>query len=413
MRRVLAWDRSRLSLMLSALLAVFACCASAPAMAAPRDPVILVSIDGFRPDYLDRGLTPTLSRLAEEGVRGALRPAFPSKTFPNHYAIVTGLRPDRNGIVENTMEDPAIPGVTFRMSNRQAVRDRRWWDDAEPIWVTAERAGIITAPVFWPGSEAAIRGVRPHYYLPFAADTSGAWRVDLVLALLDQPAARRPRFLTLYFDAVDTVGHDFGPNSPELDASLREVDKQMLSLIQGLEARGVKANLVIVADHGMAEMSDARVLYMDDILPRDAYRSLSGGAFMTLYPALGREAEVDRALIRPHANLQCWRKAEIPARLRYGRHPRVAPYFCLPDTGWRITTRDWRPAKPERGAHGFDPASPDMAAIFVAHGPAFRQGVRLETQELVDVYPLLATLLGVRARESDGDPSALRPSLER
>src|SRR5215212_2405737 len=143
---------------------------SACATVAPspeRPPVILVSIDGFRPDYLDRGVTPVLSGLAADGVRAAMRPSFPSKTFPNHYTLVTGLRPDRNGIVENNMEDAAIPGVTFKMSNQEAVVDRRWWDQAEPIWVTAEKAGIRSATMFWPGSEADIRGVRPSYWLPF------------------------------------------------------------------------------------------------------------------------------------------------------------------------------------------------------------------------------------------------------
>src|SRR5687768_8973601 len=160
------------------VLLLLAACATPPDPEGPPAPVILVSLDGFRPDYLDRGVTPVLSGLAADGVRGAMRPSFPSKTFPNHYALVTGLRPDRNGIVENNMEDPAIPGVTFKMSNRDAVKDRRWWDPGEPIWVTAERAGLVTAPVFWPGAEAPIRGVRPTHYRVFDMATPNGERVD-------------------------------------------------------------------------------------------------------------------------------------------------------------------------------------------------------------------------------------------
>jgi predicted AlkP superfamily pyrophosphatase or phosphodiesterase len=141
---------------------------------------------------------------------------------------------------------------------------------------------------------------------------------------------------------------------------------------------------------------------MDDLLPRTAYRALTRGAFMTIYPLPSHEAEVDKALVQPHDHFQCWRKAEIPGRFRYGRNPRVAPYFCLPDTGWTLTTRDDKPAQPERGNHGFDPFSPEMAAVFVAHGPAFRHGVSLPDFNNVSVYPLLASLLGVKPLPNDG-----------
>ncbi|MBX3483004.1 ectonucleotide pyrophosphatase/phosphodiesterase [Phenylobacterium sp.] len=397
---------------LALVLTLLAVALAAPSAAADRPLTLLISIDGFRADYLDRGVTPVLSRLAEAGARGAMRPSFPSKTFPNHYTLVTGLRPDRNGIVENNMEDPAIPGVTFRMSNRDAVRDRRWWDGAEPIWVTAEKAGIPTAPYFWPGAEAAIHGVRPRYWVKFDMDTPNAARVDQVLAWLDLPPAKRPRFATLYFDTVDTAGHDYGPESAEVNAAVAGVDAQIGRLIEALEARGLAANLVVVADHGMAALSEARKAYMDDILPKAAYRSLAGGAFMTIYPAKGREAEVDRALIAAHEHFQCWRKAEMPGRFRYGRNPRVAPYFCLAQTGWALTTRNYRPSNPERGAHGFDPASAEMAAVFIAQGPAFRAGVRLADFNNVSVYPLLARLVGVAARPNDGELADVAPALK-
>lgn len=382
----------RLVLLIALLLA--ACATTSPRP--ERPPLILVSIDGFRADYLDRGVTPVLSGLAATGVRAAIRPSFPSKTFPNHYALVTGLRPDRNGIAENNMEDPAIPGVTFRMSNRDAVRDHRWWDPAEPIWVTAERVGIATAPYFWPGAEAPIRGVRPRYWITFDMATPNAARVDQILGLLEMPPAERPRFLTLYFDTVDTAGHDHGPDAPETTAAVAEVDAQIGRLVAGLKARAIAANLVVVADHGMAPVSLERRVFMDDLLPKDAYRTLSGGAFMTIYPAKGREAQVDAALLKPHPRMACWRKADIPARFRYGKSPRAAPYFCLPQTGWTLTTRDYKPNKPELGNHGFDPYSPEMAAVFVAHGPDIRPGVVLPTFDNVSVYPLLARLLGVR-----------------
>jgi len=383
-------------------LVLLAACATAAPTRLERPLTVLVSIDGFRPDYLDRGVTPVLSGLAAGGARAAMRPSFPSKTFPNHYTLVTGLRPDRNGVVDNIMEDPEISGVTFTMANREAVADRRWFDQGEPIWVTAERAGILTAPVFWPGSEASIRGVRPTYFLPFEKASSSEARVDKALSWLDLPPGRRPRFLTVYIEIVDTAGHEFGPDAPETTEAVAKADAAIGRLVAGLKARGLAANLVVVADHGMAPLAPERQVFMDDVLPKTAYRSLTGGAFMTIYPAQGHEPVVERALLARHAHFECWKKADIPARFHYGKNARVAPYLCLPETGWRLTTRDYKPSKPELGAHGFDPYSPEMAAVFVANGPAFRRGVVLPAFDNVSVYPLLARLVGVKPAPNDG-----------
>ena len=392
-------------------LVLAACATTAPAESPPRPVTVLISIDGFRPDYLDRGVTPVLSSMAANGAKGSMRPAFPVKTFPNHYSLVTGLYPDQHGVVDNTMEDPAMPGVTFRMSNTAAVRDRRWWDGAEPVWVTAERAGIKTGMMFWPGSEAEIRGVRPSYVMPFNQAMPSAARVDQVLVWLDLPPDRRPGFVSLYFDLVDTAGHDFGPDAPETTAALGEVDSALGRLMTSLRARGLSANVIVVADHGMTAVSPDRRAYLDDLIDRSAFRVLSGGAFVTVVPVAGREAEVSRAMVRRHPHATCWASRDMPARFRYGRNPRVAPIVCVPESGWTLSTRDFRPARPEKGAHGFDPSEPDMAAIFVANGPAFRQGVNLGRFEIVDVYPLLARLVGAPAQPNEGRLRRLGPAL--
>jgi predicted AlkP superfamily pyrophosphatase or phosphodiesterase len=168
---------------------------SAPGVAAQerRAPVtILVSIDGFRPDYLDRGLTPNLGALAAAGAKAAMRSSFPTKTFPNHTTLVTGLRPDRHGIVDNNMEDPAKPGILFKISNAEALKPF-WWSAAEPIWITAEKQGVRTATVFWPGTEVPFGGVRPQSWMPYNEAVTGPQRVDQVIDWLRRPAATRPR----------------------------------------------------------------------------------------------------------------------------------------------------------------------------------------------------------------------------
>jgi len=386
----------------------------APAAAAPARPppvTILISIDAFRADYLDRGVTPNLSALAAGGARAAMRPSFPSKTFPNHYTLVTGLRPDENGIVANNMVDDAIPGVRFSMGNAAAVTDGRWWGEAEPIWVTAERAGIVTGTMFWPGSEAEIHGVRPHDTAKFDVTMPSDARVDRLLSWFDAPPAERPRLATLYFDIVDSAGHHFGPDSAEVNAAATTVDAAIGRLEAGLKARGIVANLIVVADHGMAAISDERRVFLDDLIAKDAYHALETGPIGTIYPNPGHEAEVAKALVGTRPHLQCWLKADIPARFHYGHNPRVAPIFCLPETGWELTTHDYRSKDPQNGDHGFDNASPEMAAVFIANGPAFRHGVKLKTFDNVDVYPLLARLVGVKPQPNDGKLADLTPAL--
>ncbi|CAN5547504.1 ectonucleotide pyrophosphatase/phosphodiesterase [soil metagenome] len=385
-----------------------------PAAAADKPLVILISMDGFRADYLDRGITPNLSRLAAEGARGAVRPSFPSKTFPNHYTLVTGLRPDRNGIVANNMRDPGIPGVIFKMSDQAAVTDARWWNDGAPIWVTAERAGLKSATMFWPGSEAAIQGVRPSYWKPFQQAVTAEARVDQVLAWLDLPVAERPSLVTLYFDETDTLGHRDGPDSAGLNAAVAHTDAAIGRLTAGLQARGLAPDLVITADHGMAATSPERAVYLEDVVSPDVGERLDMGAFMTLTPAPGREAEAEKALLRRHPHMTCWAKGKFPARFHYGTHRRVAPIFCLAQTGWEITTREAVARRPVgAGNHGFDPYAPEMAAVFVVQGPHIRRGVKLRTTDNVDIYPLVARLLGVAVAPGDGKLSGLKRALDR
>jgi predicted AlkP superfamily pyrophosphatase or phosphodiesterase len=393
-----------------------ACVAFACAGAALADehPLILISIDGFRADYLDRGVSPTLSALAADGVRAtAMRPSFPSLTFPNHYTLVTGLRPDHHGIVNNTMEDPAWPGVTFKLSDRAQVQDARWWNDAAPLWVSAEQQGVRTATMFWPGSEAAIRGVRPSHWKVYGVGEYPAdARVDTVLSWLDLPAAQRPRFITLYFDDVDTAGHFDGPDSPKTNAAITHVDAAIGRLVAGLKARGLwtGTNLVVVADHGMAAIPADHVIYLDDLAPADSFRLVSGNAVGGVEPRPGRQADVENALLGAHPHFDCWRKSQIPAHLHYGTHRRVPAIVCLAEKGWLLRLHSSK-GHVLVGEHGYDPADPDMAALFVAHGPAFAHGVTLPAFDNVDVYPLLTTVLGVKPEPNDGHLDEVKAAL--
>ena len=380
------------------------------------EPVILVSFDGFHPSYLNRGVTPNFSRLAQEGVTGAMRPSFPSKTFPNHWTLVTGLIPDHSGLVGNRFEDPRRPGVTFTMADD----DPFWWNEGEPIWAAAEKAGIRTAIMFWPGSNVAWGGtvprpraiaeggVRPQDWMQFNQTVSNAQRVNTVLDWLRRPPAIRPRLITLYFDLIDTAGHDFGPDDARMASVIADADRIVGDLLAGFQALGIKPNLIVVSDHGMAATSNERVIRLDQLADPGLYRVVESGPYAALEPTPGNAERLWAALAPAGAHHRCWRRGEVPERLRYGSNPRTSSILCLADPGWLL-----EPGAPKQavsgGAHGYDPAAPEMAAIFVASGPRFAKGKQLPAFDNVDITSLLRSLLGLPAAvRSDGTDATFK-----
>lgn len=396
-------------------LAVAGCSTLLPHAPSPAHTVLLVSIDGYRADYLQRHLSPTLEALADDGVRAPyMTPSFPSLTFPNHYSMVTGQVPDHHGVVNNTMRDATLG--RFSMSSA-AARDGRWWDGAEPVWVTIHRAGLRSGTMFWPGTESEIRGVRPDYWLKFDGTITPDQRVDQVLAWLDLPAAQRPQFLTLYFDGVDHQGHLHGPDSNEVNDAIVQVDQAMARLVAGLRARHRfdDLDIVVVSDHGMASTPASQLLFVDDIVDTATVDVVATGTLAGFDPLAGNDFNAASArLLGRHDHMQCWRKADIPKRLNYGTHARVPAVNCLLDDGWQITTRASYAKRTEPmslGQHGYDDMDPNMRALFVAHGPSFRKNVAVPPFPNVDVYSLLMKLLGVPAQPGDGSLKPLKPAL--
>jgi predicted AlkP superfamily pyrophosphatase or phosphodiesterase len=379
----------------------------------PRHVTLLVGIDGFRGDYLERGITPRLSALAAAGASGPMRPSFPTKTFPNFYTLATGKRPDRSGIADNSMMDPRRPGLMFGLGNNPQALDSFWWEEAEPLWITAEKAGIRSATMFWPGSEVAIGGVRPSDWLRYDQAVSNVQRVNTVLDWMRRPAAIRPAFVTLYFDTVDTAGHRFGPDSAEVNAALAEVDARVGELVDGMAALGITANLVIVADHGMRAVSSERLIQLDPLIDRASYQLITGGPYAAIEPVTGTDDRVAQALLVPHEHMTCSRKKDLPARLAYGKHPRVAAIICIAEAGWIIASGP-PPTPIEGGAHGYDNADPEMLALFIAHGPAFAKGAKLEVFDNVAVAALLRAVMGLpEDAEADGKLADASAALRR
>lgn len=393
---------------------LLAACSHAPtsptAPLLPPSTVVLVSVDGLRATTVGSGVMPTLDAMASAGARAAwMTPSYPTLTFPNHYTIVTGLRPDHHGIVHNTMRDAALGKF---VSKGDSARDGHWWG-GEPIWATLQRQGGIAATMFWPGSEAEIAVQRPRLYIPYDKQMPANARVDQVLAWLDLPAAQRPQLVTLYFETYDVAAHATGADAPESVAALQEVDAALARLRAGLRSRGMEAStdLIVVSDHGMIDTPGDDVRYLDDVISADSIDVVHTGPLTGLAPKPGHVQQVETALLGRHDHYQCWRREDLPARWQYGHNPRVPAIVCEADPGWRVLMRGIPASSERKATHGYAPETPEMRATFVAVGPDFIEGTQLPAFDNVDVYPLLTRLLHITPAANDGTLEPLLPAL--
>jgi predicted AlkP superfamily pyrophosphatase or phosphodiesterase len=380
---------------------------------ADTNAIVLVALDGFRPDYLDRSASRHLRELAREGVRACwLVPVFPTLTFPNFYSIATGLYPEHHGIVSNTMRDSILGRFTLR--DTAAVHDPRWWS-GEPIWVTAVRQGKRAATFFWPGSDVAIGGVRPTYYKMFDPRVPNAERVRQVLEWLSLPPDSAPALVTLYLGDVDQAGHEFGPDTPETDSAIARVDSAVGAIMTGVAERGLDrhVNLVVVSDHGMTELKPGQLIYLDDYIDTRSADVVELGPIVSLTPHPGSGDEVYRRLSRaPH--LKVYVKADTPEAYHYRTHRHIPAIVGVADEGWVVTTHAdlaSRGGRLLRGMHGYPPDLPSMRATFLARGPAFQKGVVVEPFQNIHIYDLLTHILRLHPAPNDGALDSIKAVL--
>jgi predicted AlkP superfamily pyrophosphatase or phosphodiesterase len=405
--------------LLAALLGTAGCTtpSTRPTPATPVEPhsVVLISVDGLPASALGRGNTPVLDALARDGVRADwMNPSYPVLTFPNHFTLVTGLRPDRHGIIHNSMRDDTVGG--FKVADKAAGADARWWQ-GEPIWNTAGKAGLRTAVWAWPGNAAPIEGLRPTRAVPYSPEIDSAARADQVAAWMTEPPATRPHLAALYIERVDNVGHEKGPDAPETQAAIREVDAAIGRIVRALDAHGLRAStdIVVVSDHGMAPVRPDQYIAIEDMATIEQAEAVSTGQVIGFNPRAGHEAATAQRLLGRHDHYTCWRKQDLPPRWHYGAHPRVPAIVCQFDEGWNALPAEQLARVPtdrlNRGSHGYDNALPSMRAVFVAAGPSFRRGTTLPAFDNVEVYPLLAKLLGLAPARSDGTADVFTPVL--
>jgi predicted AlkP superfamily pyrophosphatase or phosphodiesterase len=390
---------------------------------ASGDPIlVLVSFDGWRWDYAAKFGAPALDALAARGLRvRELIPAFPVLTFPNHYTIVTGLYPEHHGVVGNNMRDPAI-GEPFSMSAATA-KDSRWWG-GEPLWVTAERHGLRTASLFWPGTEAEIGGVRPTDWRPFDGALTARQRVAQLIDWLGRPEGERPSFIMLYLDDADGAGHDHGPDSAAVRAAAKTLDESLRTIVDAVARLGLagRTTIAVASDHGMAALSPSRTIWLDDYLDVSTLDVIDAEGVLTLAPRDGTASAIDAVFSRLHGvhpHLRVFRRETTPQAWHYRASARIAPIVGVPDAGWTVTSRERRRKRadegrlPQRGTHGFDPADRLMHAIFVAAGPQVAAGLTVPSIENVQLYNFLCAVLRLEPAPNDGDAARVSAWIRR
>jgi predicted AlkP superfamily pyrophosphatase or phosphodiesterase len=366
--------------------------------------LVVLSMDGFRWDYPDNSVTPNLDSIAKIGVKAeAFIPVFPSKTFPNHYTMATGLYPDNHGLVNNTFYDAETDAI-YRIRD-SATRNNPHYYGGEPIWVTAAKAGMKTASFYWVGSEVPIKGVQPDYWKSYDGSFPFEQRIDTIIYWLSLPDSQRPQLNLWYLHEPDAIGHRYGPDHPKTLDKVTYID----SLV-GVFCRKVNElphagniNLIFTSDHGMAEISEEKVVNLDAIIPQDWVEMVVGGNPNYNISATAGYVDSVYNLLQPVENIRVWKNGVVPERLHYGDNPRTLDLTVVADIGWSIHWNRNPRYSNSGGTHGFDPAYPEMHAIFYAVGPSFKKNWNHPPFENVNLYVLMSELLGLKPAENDGD----------
>lgn len=370
--------------------------------------VVLVSLDGFRYDYLQKYGAPNLQRLAAEGATApeGMVPSYPSLTFPNHYTLISGLLPEHSGMVGNSYYD-STRDQQYSMSKTSG--DGTWYRGV-PLWSLAEQQGMRAASFFWPTSDAEIAGKRPAYYVPFNDKFDDHARIQQILAWLALPPEQRPHFLTLYYSNVDHAGHSFGPDAPETRNAVHHVDDLIGELKRGLDATGLPIDLVVVADHGMVHVQGESIV-LDKYADLSKFRTVGSLLYAPDEAAAQRAYEQFRA--HPDPRFTTYRRKDTPPALHFDSNPREGDPVIVANGPYDIRAHAHTEGKDNPGEHGFNPAIvPEMKALFVAAGPDVRAGTMLKSFPNVDVYDFICAMLKLKPAPNDGELTPLRTALK-
>lgn len=372
--------------------------------------VVMLSLDGFRWDYAQHASTPNLDYLAANGVKAqSLIPSFPTKTFPNHYTMATGLYPDHHGIVQNSFYDPE-QDRSYRISDRDAVEDGTFYG-GEPIWVTAEKQGVTSASFFWVGSEADVRGIQPTYWKVYDHDFPFEQRVDTVVHWLSLPEETRPHLVLWYMHEPDAKGHKFGPLSPEANRKVEHLDSLVGVFLHKVEQLPYadQINIIVTSDHGMGPIHKEKTVNLKDFIEKKWFETIQGSNPNYIFTVKPEYYDVAWKKLSSIPHVTVWKHGEVPDRFHYGTHVRTQDFILVADSAWQVITGSRKSY--DGGAHGYDNANTDMHTIFYAMGPAFLPDPDYPSFYNIDLYLLLSTILDLDPEPTDGNPERIHDML--
>jgi predicted AlkP superfamily pyrophosphatase or phosphodiesterase len=411
-------------------LSVFSICLlfnSIPSMSQEKsDPhVILISLDGFRYDYVERFQPENLTRFIQNGVQAeSLIPSFPTKTFPNHYTIATGLRPEHHGIVDNSFYNPK-KDEEYRINKRELVTDGTWYGGT-PLWVLAEQNGMKAASYFFVGSEADVQGVRPSYYYDYDGRINNLTRVSKVFEWLQMPDSIRPRIITMYFSDMDDVGHTYGAaNDAQLSKRLAQLDRELGALFEGVKSLNQEVNIIIVSDHGMADVPLENYIPLDRITKDIPGKVVNSGALAHIYLNDPKDKQnVIEEIKKEEVGFIVFDPVDGEYYHDLSVHgDRIGDVIVLADLGYYfIDNEEYREVMSRRmrmddtsvrGTHGYSQEYPEMHGIFYANGPQVKSGLTIDSFENIHIYPIICQILGLPMPENiDGKLEVLEPILK-
>lgn len=385
--------------------------------------VIMISLDGFRYDYVDRFQPENLLKFISEGTAAkGLIPSFPSKTFPNHYTIATGMLPEHHGLVDNSFYEP-LKDQVYSMGSRDIVQDGYWYGGT-PIWVLAEENGIKAASYFFVGSEAPVKGIRPSEYFDYDGNVPNLTRISQVFTWMQLPDKERPRMITLYFSDMDDVGHAYGPSNDEkLKERLDKLDRELGALFEGLKSFDLPITVVLVSDHGMADVHKDHLLNLDQLTEGINARVVNNGALAHLHlKDPSEKLKVIELLKSRGSNFAIDDLSKNENYTDISRFPqRIGDLMIIPEFGYyfadtrgmvRYQNRSAMLKTNVYGEHGFSPNNMEMWGIFYAKGPRVKSGNQIDPFQNIHIYPLLCQLLGLEIPVGiDGKIEVLAPVL--
>src|SRR5579859_1605691 len=417
-----------------------------------RHPVVLISIDGLRPDFVFEadhyGLKiPNLRHLLQQGsYASGVRGVLPTVTYPSHTSLVTGVSPKRHGIEANTTFDPF---------NRNF---EGWYWYAEDIkvpalWDAATDSGLTTANVHWPVTVGAritynlpqlwragteddrklLRALSTPGLLPSLESELGPYadgeneaidgdenRGRFVVRLIQQ---KKPDLTLAYFTALDTIEHATGPFSPESRSVLERIDAVVGKVIQAAqETFKGRAIVAVVSDHGFVQTDHEVNLvgaFRDaGFIKFDAKGDKISSWDATVWPA-GASAAI---VLRDPANAELREQvkklldglAADPghgiAKVLDGEKAHqlggfsTASFVVGLKPGYKLA-RDWRgplvAKTPTTGMHGYLPSLPEMRSVLFLMGPGISEGKQLGEIDMRDIAPTLAHFLGASLKMAE------------